>query len=267
MRYNQEIIINFDERVISVMGSISFWNILQWFLKSTRVGTALGVSIEIHHLMVLLPLFCSGDLSLLLLLMSLYFCILLHELGHTSIIQWFGFPVDKIVLSLLGGLTKISDTETILHFAQKPKKELLMAIAGPVVNLILAGCFFLLHFFFPSWFFYGLATLNLLLGLFNLIPAFPMDGGRILRALLLLKEKTRYSEATEKTLRVGNMIFFVLLIWGLFSGNFFIVFFVFLLYLVSKAELIKAYHLESLFSAPTWARSDSQFEPIYIRPF
>ncbi|MEK7486476.1 MAG: site-2 protease family protein [Planctomycetota bacterium] len=236
-------------------------------MRTTRVGSALGVPIEIHHLMLLLPLFCYGDLPFLLLLISLYFCILLHELGHIRIIQWFGFPVEKIVLSLLGGTTKIGDTETVLHFAQKPKKEFLMAIAGPIVNFVLAGYFLLSNFFFPNWFFTGLASLNLLLGVFNLFPAFPMDGGRILRAIFLWRGKVSYSQATAKTLKVGNLFFFVFLILGLYSGNFFIVFFIFFLYLIGKVELVKSYQIESLLSPPIWPNNESNLVPIFIRPF
>lgn len=216
-----------------------------WFFRSSRIGTFRQVPIEAHHSLILVFLLFVGNFPALLFIASLYFCILLHEIGHLSVIQWFGFPVDKIALSPLGGWTKLTNMQTILHFAQKPKKEMLMSFAGPLTNLVLAAVFGILNFFFPSWFFYGLTLVNLLLGGFNLLPAFPMDGGRFLRAFLYHRG-TSYYTATERAIFVGSYVYIGLAILGLYQGNFFVIILALFLYFISKAELIRALQIESM---------------------
>src|SRR5215218_7995134 len=111
-------------------------------------------------------------------------CIVLHELGHSAVARYFNIPVRSITLFLLGGVAQIT------RDAKRPGPELLMALAGPAVSILLGGVFMAL------WWFTGQGTnavstmwewlwiMNLGLGIFNLIPAFPMDGGRVLRASL-----------------------------------------------------------------------------------
>ena len=111
-------------------------------------------------------------------------CIVLHELGHSVVARYFGIPVQSITLFVLGGVAQIT------RDAKKPGPELLMALAGPAVSILLGGVFMGL------WWFMGQGTtaastmwewlwiMNLALGIFNMLPAFPMDGGRVLRATL-----------------------------------------------------------------------------------
>lgn len=137
-------------------------------------------------------------LSFCLLLTLLFACVLLHELGHVLAARWLNIEARDIILSPVGGLARIEAMEDY------PKKEILVALAGPMVNFVLAATLFIYLYFIASgdWNFepyaalaylsfpailYFLLFINVLLFLFNLVPAFPMDGGRILRAALSLK--------------------------------------------------------------------------------
>ena len=122
-------------------------------------------------------------------MLGLFICILLHELGHAFVAKYFKLPISQITLFLFGGVAEIKKEAT------SPKVEFLVAIGGPVVTLLLI---ILLSLFthFGVIFHVGipvlaitsyLAAINTFILLFNLIPALPMDGGRVLRALLAMK--------------------------------------------------------------------------------
>lgn len=139
-------------------------------------------------------------------LVALFGCVLLHELGHSRVAQHFGIRVSSISLSPIGGVAWMEG------IPEDPKIEGLIAIAGPSVNFVLsalAAPFLFVPAVAPiAWFF---ISVNLLLGTFNLVPAFPMDGGRVLRALLALKYD--WLKATEKAVRIG---FYLAIFGGLF---------------------------------------------------
>ncbi|MCB0632220.1 MAG: site-2 protease family protein [Saprospiraceae bacterium] len=137
----------------------------------------------------------------------LFFCVVLHELGHALTARRYGVKTRNIMLLPIGGLAVLE------RLPEKPKQELWVALAGPMVNVGLAvffaplllllshekfrqifgfiiqqdGNFFARHILPWEWFIFGLVALNLIVALFNLLPAFPMDGGRILRAFLSLR--------------------------------------------------------------------------------
>ncbi|MFP3895421.1 MAG: site-2 protease family protein [Anaerolineales bacterium] len=146
--------------------------------------------------------------------------VLLHELGHSLVSRAQGVPVDNITLFIFGGAAQISD-EPRTSF-----DEFVMAIAGPLVSLLLSGFFALIYL---SW---GnkeqpvaalalfLGGINLSLGVFNLIPGFPLDGGRVLRALLW-RLRGDFRWATKWASRVGQMVAYAFVIVGIlraFSG-------------------------------------------------
>lgn len=157
-------------------------------------------------------------------LVGLFASIVLHELGHSLVAQRYGLPIRGITLFVFGGVAEMTEEPA------RPKVEIVMAIAGPIVSLVLAAAFTVaasvadsLGVAAPAVVVLGyLGSLNLLLALFNLVPAFPLDGGRVLRGVLWwstgdFRRATRWAS-------IGGMVFSgVLIAVGLasiFSGDF-----------------------------------------------
>lgn len=167
-------------------------------LGSWKIARILGIDLFIHWTFWLLPIwivFSHGEEEFLplwlelLLIAGLFACVVLHEFGHALMARHFGIGTRNITLSPLGGLAQLERMST------KPWEEFCIAIAGPLVNVAIAtvlGFGFLAAFVLdPAFtetilgrFFGALLAINIGLFLFNLLPAFPMDGGRILRAIL-----------------------------------------------------------------------------------
>ena len=141
--------------------------------------------------------------------------ILLHELAHSLVAQKYGLIVTEIELYIFGGVSKIEkEPET-------PKSEIIIAAVGPLSSLVIGFVFLLIIFLSPSTlpaiifvslFYTGIS--NISLGLFNLIPAFPIDGGRILRAFLWYRKKDILS-ATKTASRIGSYIAYGLMAYGI----------------------------------------------------
>ena len=162
-----------------------------------------------------------GVITILLLFGS----VLVHELAHSIVSRKTGIPVKSITLFILGGVAQI-DRET-----SRPKTELIMSLAGPVSSLLLAGIFYSLTYLFDGRNEYLLALTvqlyyaNLLLAAFNMIPGFPLDGGRVLRAVIWLTKKN-YLQATRIATMAGQIIsacfivggIYIFFQWGLFNG-------------------------------------------------
>ena len=147
------------------------------------------------------------------------FSILLHEVGHSIIASKYGIKFQKIILFALGGIA-LSRTEITV-----PKKEIFMALAGPLISFIIFGLSFLIWFElhqsnmliiqgFPisSIVFYS-AMINLVIGLFNLLPVFPSDGGRILSSFLSYRTHDQF-RATITAIKIGWILSFSILIIG-----------------------------------------------------
>ena len=160
----------------------------------------------------------------------LFFSILFHELSHSLMSQWYGIPVKSITLFIFGGVSDISKEP------KSPRKEFSIAIVGPITSFFISGIFAVLLFFLKGFeftsfedvqltkteaiIFYGV-LINLLLGIFNMLPAFPLDGGRILRSILV-KITGNFFKATKISTTTG--IIFSYLFMGLgavsmFAGN------------------------------------------------
>lgn len=183
-----------------------------------------------------------------------FVCILIHELSHSLVAIRFGAKVRGIVLFIFGGVALIE------NIPREPKKEFLMALAGPVASLFIALISFLaipLH----KQFFFLLGYFNLILGLFNLIPAFPMDGGRILRSILA--RKMGFVKATRVSAEVGKFLAILMAIVGIFVSWWLILIALFIYIGASEEE--KLITIEGLL-ARFKVRDIMTPNPIYVTP-
>jgi Zn-dependent protease len=150
---------------------------------SWKLGRVAGIDLFVHWSFLLVFLFFR-EMPIIFVL-ALFGCVVLHELGHALMARRYGIETADITLYPIGGVARL------MRMPRAPGAELMIALAGPAVNFaIVAALVGLLAIGLPgpdsllSSFFENLVVMNLVLGLFNLIPAFPMDGGRVLRALL-----------------------------------------------------------------------------------
>lgn len=225
--------------------------------SSLRLFTVRGIDIKIHITFPLILIWAALQFGLLsgagwsgalfgaIVIILLFAIVTLHELGHSVAAQRFGVAVKQIVLLPIGGVAQLD------QIPETPWQEFVIAIAGPAVNFLLAilmGALSLL----PGFDFVGVEDLtltgsitlpliftyifayNIFLGVFNLIPAFPMDGGRVLRALLAMR--TDYLTATRWAVRVGQALAWVFGLYGFLSGNFFLILIAFFIYMGASAE-------------------------------
>jgi Zn-dependent protease/predicted transcriptional regulator len=203
---------------------------------SLYIGKVSGIKIFIHWTFTLLIFWIvfSGlargrNVQEILLslgfILSIFACVVLHELGHALTAKRFNFKTKDIILLPIGGLARMEG------LPDKPLQELLVAIMGPVVNIIISLLLFIvlkLNGNFPSLitdvditknnFLFQLYSINIFLALFNLIPAFPMDGGRILRALLAMKLPR--VKATQIAAYIGQFIAALFVFTGFFFNPF-----------------------------------------------
>lgn len=193
---------------------------LRWSINLFRV---FGIQLAVHASFVLLLMFyavegwrrggLTGMVWKVSLIILFFACVVLHELGHSLTARRFGVRVSRILLMPIGGMAEFDRIPT------KPSTELLITIAGPAVNFVLAGL--LLPFFWHDliqdttlppfgWREMGVQLLlaNMVMGVFNLLPVFPMDGGRIFRALLAMK--LSYLRATYWAATVGKYLALIL---------------------------------------------------------
>lgn len=167
---------------------------------SIRIGRVYGISVELHWTFILLLLFSLIIPIFFIFLLLVFVSVFLHELCHSVTALKNGRKVNKIVLTPLGGASILDDINL------DPKLEFRISIVGPISNLLLAGVSGILVVFTPL----GAATLwmqyffliNILLGVSNILPIFPMDGGRIFRSYL---ERTRNKfDATMITANISK---------------------------------------------------------------
>jgi stage IV sporulation protein FB len=173
-------------------------------------------------------------------ILALFACVIAHEFGHALAARRYGIRTPDITLLPIGGLARLE------RMPEKPSQEIVVALAGPAVNVVIALALILLlntHFDFAALqrldnpaldFTMRLASVNIFLVLFNLIPAFPMDGGRVLRALLALRYPR--TQATNIAATIGQALAFVFGFVGLVGGNPLLIFIAIFVYLAATAE-------------------------------
>lgn len=197
---------------------------------SFKIGSAWGIPIELHitFLLLMAVIFISSypDLFSFFLTVFLFVFVIVHELSHSIVARHYNIPVRKIVLYPIGGVSEIEE------IPDNPRIEWRMAIAGPLMSFIIGALLFALGQFIvikvpvvsslatTGRLMLDLAGINMLLGAFNLIPAFPMDGGRVFRALLA--ERIGFSDATKYAAFVGRLLGIAISIAGILS-NFWLV--------------------------------------------
>ena len=190
----------------------------------------------------------------IVILLLLFVCVTLHELGHALVAKYYKINVPTITLLPIGGVAALE------RMPDKPLQEFLIAIAGPLVNIAIAAILTPFAAFAVAaainagepltsaaaiWRFaqmpglgnlvVNLVMVNVALALFNLLPAFPMDGGRILRALLAMAMP--YVQATRIAVVVGRLMAVLFAIWGIMGGGIFLLLIAFFVYVGGGAEL------------------------------
>ncbi|NEU58431.1 CBS domain-containing protein [Halorussus sp. MSC15.2] len=165
---------------------------------------------------------------------GLFVGVVLHELGHSLVAMRYGFPIESITLWIFGGIAQLTDQP------EDWREELLIAIAGPAVSIALGVVSYLAVLVTPGEFstvrflFGYLALMNFTLAAFNLLPGFPMDGGRVLRALLA--RNRGFSDATKTAAEVGKLFAILLGLVGLFGGNLILIGIAFFIYIGATSE-------------------------------
>lgn len=231
-----------------------------------NLGSVSGIKIRVHWTFFFLivwivfsELKSGGTTSSvsfnIALLLAVFACVVLHELGHALTAKHFGIETKKITLLPIGGMASLE------HIPESPKQELLIALAGPLVNIIIGT---VLYFVIPinelmqqnftetfetlmsfTWqnFLFFLFIVNIGLVVFNMIPAFPMDGGRVFRALLAMKMNR--VKATKIASNIGQVIAILFLLIGLLYNPFLILIALFI-FLGAYGENQTVHHLALL---------------------
>jgi len=214
---------------------------------SWRIAMVSGIPVRIHATFVLLLVWIFGShlargqslvqsLEGVVLILAVFLCVVLHELGHALTAKRYGVRTRDITLLPIGGIARLE------RIPERPSEEVAVAIAGPAVNVVIAialgGALILTGGMarlagspaaIQGNFLAELLAINIFLVVFNLIPAFPMDGGRVLRALLAMRFE--YVRATQIAASVGQGFALLFALVGLVTMNpilLFIAFFVFI---------------------------------------
>jgi Zn-dependent protease/CBS domain-containing protein len=216
---------------------------------SLNIGTIAGTAVRVHitFLLFLVWIFAANYASGgpgaawtgLLFMVLLFACVLAHEFGHIFTARAFGVATPDVTLLPIGGVARLE------RIPEEPRQEFLIAIAGPAVNVVIGLALMLLAGAHLDAGVLGgvddahismldrLANVNLFLAVFNMIPAFPMDGGRVLRALLAIR--LGHTRATEAAAAIGQGVAFLLGFIGLFY-NPLLIFIAVFVYLAASSE-------------------------------
>jgi Zn-dependent protease/CBS domain-containing protein len=197
---------------------------------SFQIGKLFGIPIRVHITFLLLLLFIgivgsrqaggAGAVFGMVSIVFIFLCVVLHEVGHSLTAIHYGIEVKDIVLMPIGGVSRMED------IPEDPKKEIVISVVGPLVSFGLALVFFIMAkatnqnidiralSLFSGNLVANLFWINLILGMFNLVPAFPMDGGRVLRGILATSMDSL--KATKIAVGVGQAFAILLFFFGIF---------------------------------------------------
>jgi Zn-dependent protease/CBS domain-containing protein len=217
---------------------------MSWSLPIFRIA---GIQLRIHITFLLLIAWLAfgyytqggsaAALGRVIFVLLLFLCVVLHEFGHAFAAKAFGINTPDITLLPIGGVARLE------RMPEEPVQELIIAVAGPLVNVVIALGLFVAGgsqvLQNPASLEGGtliaqLFVINIMLVLFNLLPAFPMDGGRVLRALLATRMS--YVRATQVAATVGQGFAFIFGFMGLFGPNPFLLFIALFVYIGASQE-------------------------------
>ena len=239
--------------------------------SSYRLARVMGIDIDIHvtfFLLLALFFFLMGPKGLFLII-GVFFFVTVHEICHSLAAAYFGIKVKRITLLPIGGVASMPEMPT------KPSQELIISLAGPLSNVLVV-----ILFYYPLRALLGQETLmyplrvmtgqagyseqfnviahiywiNLVLAVFNMIPAFPMDGGRVLRAILSYRMGRK--QATRVAVRLGHIFALLFGYFGIVYGHIFLLLIAVFIYMsasgegmqVMVQETIKKYRIEDVLS-------------------
>lgn len=205
---------------------------MRWSWPVARIA---GIQVSVHLTFFLLLLWIAltvwrqtqainAVIQGVAFVLALFACVVMHEFGHALTARRFGIQTRGITLLPIGGVAQLE------RMPDDPREEILVALAGPAVNVVIASVLYLLlsgsgfspaeleqnpQLLFSSEqaFAYNIMVINVVLAIFNLLPAFPMDGGRVLRAALALIMP--HHEATRRAAGVGQMLAMLMFVMGL----------------------------------------------------
>jgi stage IV sporulation protein FB len=216
---------------------------------SFSIGRLLGSELRVHVTFFLLIAYvgwsawsAGGAVAAALnvaFVLALFACVVAHEFGHALMARRFGIRTPDITLLPIGGVARL------MRMPHKPGQEIAVALAGPAINVVIAGVLYLVVGRLDmisvlasdgtlNGFLSRLAAVNVWLVLFNLIPAFPMDGGRVLRAMLAFFTDRR--RATRIAAFVGQAIAVVFAAYGVYTGWFLLVLVAVFVFMAARAE-------------------------------
>jgi Zn-dependent protease len=228
---------------------------LGWSINLFRIR---GIRISLHFSFILMLAYvCDEGWRLggmpglwwsTAIFLAFFTCVVLHELGHSFTAMRFGVHVRRILLMPIGGMAEFD------RIPRRPSEELLITIAGPAVNFAIAGVLWLLigrtqvqddGSTASSLLDLGQTLLvwNIRIGLFNLIPAFPMDGGRILRAFLAMR--LPYLRATYWAATGAKVLTVLGGVYALYIGNYFVVAICVFIFMAGEAEYRSVKRMEA----------------------
>jgi Zn-dependent protease/CBS domain-containing protein len=219
---------------------------MRWSFKIARIA---GIDVRIHATFFLLLGFvayfaghragASWGLNAVLIWLLVFLCVLLHELGHALAAKAYGIPTVDITLYPIGGVARME------RMPEKPVQELVVAIAGPLVNVVIiivlgavllatGGLDLTAIVTDPHSALQILFWTNIVMVVFNLIPAFPLDGGRVLRALLATRME--YAQATRVAAGIGQGLALALGIFAAFTGQILLILIAIFIYMAAESE-------------------------------
>ncbi|MBX3441676.1 MAG: site-2 protease family protein [Planctomyces sp.] len=221
---------------------------MRWAFK---LGTIAGIQVFVHWTFLIVPAWillsqlnqgagAAASIRAVVFILSIFGCVLLHELGHALTARRYGVKTRDITMLPIGGVARLE------RIPEQPSQEFWIAVAGPAVNVAIAAVLFVVLQIVPTnpapiterrigdAFLYDLMTVNVALAVFNMLPAFPMDGGRVLRALLA--HRMPYARATQVAATVGQMMAILFGVLGFAVGHWMLMFIALFVYIGAQEE-------------------------------